>query len=97
MRVIKITPIFFLGVTFFLNACFGPEPQKPKPEVSEEEKKNQIWDDLYLIPFFELSKDIFLTWDVRKEWTMFGQSPSLTLGRRFLLMFFAGTNEEEKQ
>ena len=32
MRVIKITPIIFLGLTFFLNACFGPEPQKPKPE-----------------------------------------------------------------
>ena len=32
MRVIKITPILFLGLTFFLNACFGPEPQKPKPE-----------------------------------------------------------------
>ena len=32
MRVIKITPIIFLGLTFFLNACFSPEPQKPKPE-----------------------------------------------------------------
>jgi hypothetical protein len=32
MRVIKITPIIFLGLTFFLNACCLPEPQKPKPE-----------------------------------------------------------------
>ena len=32
MRVIKVTPIIFLALTIFLNACFGPEPQKPKPE-----------------------------------------------------------------
>ena len=32
MRVMKMFPVIILVLTMLLNSCFGPEPQKPKPE-----------------------------------------------------------------
>ena len=32
MRVMKLFPVIILALTMLLNSCFGPEPQKLKPE-----------------------------------------------------------------